>query len=1000
MLVAGKLRLPATPTRLVQRPRIEGLIAGMVERHPVVLVSATAGAGKTTAVAQAVRFVGRPVAWVTAGDGDVAAGRLLEYLAAAISAHAPAADRVARAALAAGISHDEAAALLAESVGAQRLVLVVDEAERVAPSPDAMAVLDALVRFAPAEMRVVLITRSELPLDVPSLRLAGRAGMVDERDLALTADEVGDALRVLGAADVDPKQALAQTGGWVTGVMFEAWRAGADHSDHDGITDPLHGYLAHNVLGQLSAEERELLLVTSMLGSVTAERARLLGVAGAEARLARLRERHLPATWLGPPLTMRCHPRFREYLLDEFTRTGGERVRDAWRGVGLSAEREGNLEEAVEAFIKAGALAQAAAVAESCIVSIVERLDFDVARRWLAALAEVRPPVAVPFITAELLIATWTDTCADGMAIGDRLLELGKRDEVARSSSLAAALMAVSYAGRARHSDARAVLAAARPSPEIEAAHYLLSIQGDEPQAAEPEVPALTGGPLDVVILRSTYHRGLIARVAEEPHPVSERAIEPWRVLAIQAMGQTERALEHYERAPQRPAMWMAGAELMIDLGRAEDARAVVRSAQASLHPIRDGRLTLRASILEAKVALRCARDTETARRALERVLEDRLGTGLASVREHAETWLGLALLLDRDDAEAARLLRGTVASMTRCGRRLVLPAAAVYLAEAEWRAGDEATANAAADVALQAARFQGSDHILLGALADFPSVAGRRAGSDPATDSPWHRLAQLVRSCGDGERILVRVRAPVTVDVREFGSTELVVDSCTMHPRLSKAHTLLALLATRAEREAPRKATICELFDSGNEQSMVSYLRLAVRSARETLPPGVELTLDRQVLRCTPRDCLSSESVRFETLVENARRVAGEQRLRTFLSALELQRTGPYLERETCPWALERRRDLEDLAEEALVQASETAYELAEYAEAERLVRDGLARNRFREPAWRLLMRIAAATRDHDAVIAAYRECESVVAEMGAKPSPATASLLAQLRV
>ena len=44
--------------------------------------------------------------------------------------------------------------------------------------------------------------------------------------------------------------------------------------------------------------------------------------------------------------------------------------------------------------------------------------------------------------------------------------------------------------------------------------------------------------------------------------------------------------------------------------------------------------------------------------------------------------------------------------------------------------------------------------------------------------------------------------------------------------------------------------------------------------------------------------------------------------------------------------------------------------------------------------------MRIAAATRDHDAVIAAYRECESALGEMGAKPSVAASSLLDQLRM
>jgi DNA-binding SARP family transcriptional activator len=410
--------------------------------------------------------------------------------------------------------------------------------------------------------------------------------------------------------------------------------------------------------------------------------------------------------------------------------------------------------------------------------------------------------------------------------------------------------------------------------------------------------------------------------------------------------------------------------------------------------------LTLRAGILEAKAALRCARDTETARRALGRVLADPLGTGLASVREHAETWLGLALLLDGDDAEAVRLLRGTVASMTRCRRRLVLPTAAVYLAEAEWRTGDEAAADSAADIALAAARFQGSDHILFGALADFPSVAGRRARSVADPDSPWHRLAASVSDRTDGDGSRVPVRPSSVIEVREFGSAELVIDGCVVHPRLTKAHTLLALLATRDGCEAPRQPAIRALFESGTDQSTVAYLRLAVRSAREVLPAGVQLALDRRVVSCVPPQCLTSESVRFETLVATARRLSGAERLQNFLRALEVHLRGPYLERESSPWALERRRDLEDLAEEVLVEASETAYQLGEYAEAERLIREGLIRNRFRESAWCLLMRIAAATQDHDAVIAAYRECERAVAEMGAKPSTATASLLAQLRV
>jgi ATP/maltotriose-dependent transcriptional regulator MalT len=155
MLVAGKLRVPPVPARLVERPRVEGLIAAMVERHPAVFVVATTGAGKTTALVRAARLVDRPLAWLTVSDGDVAAGRLLEYLDAAISRHVPSAAGLARAALAAGVSQDEVAGLLAEAVGAWRLLLVVDEAERLADAPGSVAVIDSLLRYGGEQLGAV-----------------------------------------------------------------------------------------------------------------------------------------------------------------------------------------------------------------------------------------------------------------------------------------------------------------------------------------------------------------------------------------------------------------------------------------------------------------------------------------------------------------------------------------------------------------------------------------------------------------------------------------------------------------------------------------------------------------------------------------------------------------------------------------------------------------------------------------------------------------------------
>ncbi len=90
-VIRRKITVLPAPERLIVRERLERLEAELVEGHPSVSVYATAGAGKTTAVSQALARTGRPVAWLTLDDTDAAAGRLLTYLEAALGVQVPAA---------------------------------------------------------------------------------------------------------------------------------------------------------------------------------------------------------------------------------------------------------------------------------------------------------------------------------------------------------------------------------------------------------------------------------------------------------------------------------------------------------------------------------------------------------------------------------------------------------------------------------------------------------------------------------------------------------------------------------------------------------------------------------------------------------------------------------------------------------------------------------------------------------------------------------------------
>src|SRR3954471_6063145 len=128
-VIKAKLTAPPLPDQRVARPRLERRLAQLIRDHATVAITASAGAGKTTAVAAAARTLEHPVAWLTVDPSDGAAGRLVTYLEAALAGVLPDVAGAVSGPLAAGIPHSEVAGLLAEAVGDERVVFVLDDLE-------------------------------------------------------------------------------------------------------------------------------------------------------------------------------------------------------------------------------------------------------------------------------------------------------------------------------------------------------------------------------------------------------------------------------------------------------------------------------------------------------------------------------------------------------------------------------------------------------------------------------------------------------------------------------------------------------------------------------------------------------------------------------------------------------------------------------------------------------------------------------------------------------
>jgi DNA-binding SARP family transcriptional activator len=992
-LVTGRCSLPAVSERLVARPRLDAAFAALLDEHRVVGVWATAGAGKTTMVRQAVAALERPVAWLTLDPSDAAPGQLLVYLEAAVRAALPDAAAPTSAALRAGVPHPQAAAILAQGLPDRPAVLVLDELERIAGSPAALAVVSSFIRHLAPALRVVLLGRVEVELEDLARLGYGAVGRLGESQLAFDEDEAAGALALHGLRDADPQSVVRATGGWVTGVLFESWRSRAHVGGSGGEADPLAGYLAAEILDGLDDDERDFLVETSLLPEVDAPRAAAIGVTGAAELLARIGRRHLPVTWSDGRTVLRCHPRFREYLRSLLDRREPSDTRELRRRHGLALHRDGRHEDAVRELLQAGLVRDALAPAGRALASAIRRLDLDLAQSWLDRFAAAGLLEDPALLRAQLSVCIAREEFGRAVEAADALRSLDSLTGTDPSGIEHRALAAWGYWHVGRLDETRRLLQDAPPGHGGDVMRYLLSLVDDLPPAA---VPQLAGGPLDALILRISFVRGRLTEVRDAP--VSE-----WTPAATERAG-AHRALgdlEETQRLLQTGTSRLrnirfeatVGPELLIDLGQEDLAREALLRGRARI--VSSGSLVFEvvSRLLAAKLELRVRRDPATALTILEGIERTGLARRYGYLAEQVDMWLGCALLMLGRDGEALQALRRSVASMRRADRILELPTAAVFLAEAEWRAGAQDDADRWTDLALEAAGQQGSKHLLLQALQDFPSVPARRLDAEGAADGPWHDLA---RSLSGG----ASVRRPLHVAVRlhDLEAPALLVHGEPRRARIAKSYALLAYLVD-ARGRATRRQLIDALFDGTANDSTMAYLRQAVHGLRQLLPAEVSLRREGAAFVLEGWTLVETDVMLLRARMARASTLFGAERLEAARAIVADHAGATYLAGVDCAWVAERRRELTDLLIDARIDTAVAALDCSRLDIAQDALAEVLAEQPYREQAWRLLMRVSAAQGREDRVIELYRRCESALGTLGLEPAQSTRLLVDGLR-
>lgn len=225
---------------------------------PVTVLSAPAGYGKTTLLAQAVATNAAGAVgidrWLTCGPDMTAASSLGEGLCRAVDASVVPGGRSGAADLARVVVE----AMWRQSP--QQVALLIDDVHEIRAGSEAAELLDTVVGSLPANGHIVLAGRWSPPVPLARLEVAGRVVHLDENDLAFTEAEVAE---FAGLRGVDGTR-LAACGGWPALAELFAGTRSTTAGD----------YVEQEVLSEMPPSRRRDLCLLAHLGRFDVEMAR------------------------------------------------------------------------------------------------------------------------------------------------------------------------------------------------------------------------------------------------------------------------------------------------------------------------------------------------------------------------------------------------------------------------------------------------------------------------------------------------------------------------------------------------------------------------------------------------------------------------------------------------------------------------------------------------------------------------------------------------------
>lgn len=282
ILLRTKLSVPPLRNILVSRSRLvdmanSNLLLGDEFQRKLTLVSAPAGYGKTTLVAEWIQELGMPLAWLSLDESDNDPARFMAYFIEAIHGVQP------------GFGASLKGMIQSPQPPPQEVILtvIINELAEIA-SPIILSLDDYhsisnlsihreisfLLEHLPPKIHLVLITREDPLISIARLRGKGQLLEIRQGDLRFNVEEISEFLNQVMQLKLSHNDIVAlerRTEGWIAGLQLAglSLRGSRDKSnfiqEFTGNNRYILDYLIEEVFLQQPEDMRDFLLKTAIL---------------------------------------------------------------------------------------------------------------------------------------------------------------------------------------------------------------------------------------------------------------------------------------------------------------------------------------------------------------------------------------------------------------------------------------------------------------------------------------------------------------------------------------------------------------------------------------------------------------------------------------------------------------------------------------------------------------------------------------------------------------